>query len=94
MKRTEIVQFITDHNVDIFVVTETWLSDSGDDSVCADVTPTGYTLRSFPRSGRGGGIALIYKNSLSDHLSFNTTMPFAHQSFELVQVSLTQNSSC
>ena len=54
---------------------------------CVDLSPPGYKLRSFPRATRGGGLAAIY----SDHFppSANTTFPFTHSSFELVELTLT-----
>ena len=48
-KRTAIVDFIADHDVDIMIVSETWLRESGDESKCADLRPPGYKLYNFPR---------------------------------------------
>ena len=88
-KRTEIVEFIQDNDLDILILTETWLKENGDDSAIADLTPVNYFLKSFPRSAiRGGGIAVIFKNSLSSHVSFSTVLPFTHPSYECVQVTL------
>ena len=61
-KRSEIERFFElDEAVDIWLLTETWLRCQGDDAKCVDVTPPGYTLRSFPPPppvlrGEGGGI--------------------------------------
>ncbi|KAL8587955.1 hypothetical protein ACOMHN_060067 [Nucella lapillus] len=46
-KRTAIMDFLADHDVDVMVLTETWLKDSGDESKIADLTPPGYKLFSF-----------------------------------------------
>ncbi|KAL8605250.1 hypothetical protein ACOMHN_031191 [Nucella lapillus] len=66
-KRTAIADFLADHNVDVMVLIETWLKESGDESKIADLTPPGYKLFSFPRQltasiKGGGGIAVIMKD--------------------------------
>ena len=58
-KRTEIVEFICDECIDIMFLTETWMRSHGDEAKYADLTPPGYSLRSFPRATRGGGLAVI-----------------------------------
>ncbi|KAL8602013.1 hypothetical protein ACOMHN_008504 [Nucella lapillus] len=37
-KRTAIADFLADHDVDVMVLTETWLRESGDESKIADLT--------------------------------------------------------
>ncbi|KAL8574863.1 hypothetical protein ACOMHN_044885 [Nucella lapillus] len=70
-------------------ITETWLKPQGDEAACVDVTPGGYSMRSFPcQAGRGGGIAFITRNSLFEHATVTTEFPFDHNSFELVQLTL------
>ncbi|KAL8574274.1 hypothetical protein ACOMHN_062952 [Nucella lapillus] len=86
-KCTAIADFLADHDVDVMVLTETWLKESGDESKIADLTPPGYKLFSFPRqltaSIKGGsGIAVIMKDCLASHTSINTTLSFTHTSFE------------
>eukprot|EP00745_Piridium_sociabile_P014218 TRINITY_DN20961_c0_g1_i1.p2 TRINITY_DN20961_c0_g1~~TRINITY_DN20961_c0_g1_i1.p2 ORF type:complete len:290 (-),score=34.81 TRINITY_DN20961_c0_g1_i1:2017-2886(-) len=76
------------------MLTETWLRQYGDEAKCRDLTPPGYTLFSFPRSHdsnikRGGGIAIIIKAPLAQHCAIRTDFPFAHQSFEVAQLTLT-----
>ncbi|XP_076441126.1 uncharacterized protein LOC143280376 [Babylonia areolata] len=63
-KRTQIVDFIKDENMDILFLTETWLKTSGDESKCADLVPPGYKLRSFPRATRELPDLLDYCNLL------------------------------
>ena len=58
-KRTEIVEYICNECVDIMFLTETWMRSHGDEAKYADFTPPGYSLRSFPRATRGGGLAVI-----------------------------------
>lgn len=52
-------------NVDIFAITETWLNVN-DDTTRRAACPEGYYLADHPRStGRGGGTALLYRDSLA-----------------------------
>ena len=59
VKRSEINNFILDHQIDVFFIVETWLKSVGDEAMIADLTPSGYATRSFPRANRGGGLAII-----------------------------------
>ena len=90
-KRFEIATFVEDNAVDVMFVTETWFSAHGDEAKIAELAPSGYVAKSFPRpsGSSGGGIVVIYRTSLHDHLTFKTKFSFAHSSFELVQVSVT-----
>ncbi|KAL8596034.1 hypothetical protein ACOMHN_021074 [Nucella lapillus] len=88
-KRVEIENVIRDESIDIMFITETWLKPQGDEAACVDVTPGGYSMRSFPRQARrGGGIAFITRNSLFEHATVTTEFPFDHNSFELVHLTL------
>ena len=50
---------------DLFAVSETWLTDN-DTAILSDITPQGYKLHHCPRSDRrGGGTALIFKESIN-----------------------------
>ena len=53
-KRTEIVNFVRDEDVDMMFLTETWMKTQGDEAECVDLSPPGYTFKSFPRATRGG----------------------------------------
>ena len=86
-KRTEISSFISDNDIDILFLNESWLRPHGDEAKCADLTPSGCSIRSFPRPSRGGGVAVIYRDSLSPHLTTSTRFSFDHSSFELAQVA-------
>ena len=60
-----IKEYLQENDIDIFGLTETWLNPS-DKLVLADVIPNGYTLHQIPRpSGRGGGVAILHKDSVS-----------------------------
>ena len=90
-KRCEISTFIKDNGVDLFFVTETWLSAQGDEAKTAELAPSGFDVKSFPRQSRsrGGGIATVYKSTLGSNITFKTNFDFTHTSFEVVQASIT-----
>ena len=93
-KRTEICNFITDSDVDIMFLTETWIRPSGDEAKCADLAPPGYSVHSFPRSPvatscRGGDIVFIIRDSLKQNVSCSTSFPFYHSYYEVAQLTLT-----
>ena len=90
-KRCEISTFIKDNGVDLFLVTETWLSAHGDESKTAELAPSGFDVKSFPRQSRsrGGGIATAHKSTFGSNNTFKTNFDFTHTSFEVVQASIT-----
>ena len=65
-RRSDISTFIQDNNIDIMLLTETWLRPAGDEAKMADLAPPGYSVLSFPRSlggsgANGGGYHLRHK---------------------------------
>ena len=66
--KTEFIHdYISDNDVDFAALTETWLtSEPCDQKHIADVIPLGYCSVNTPRPTcqKGGGIALIYKDTL------------------------------
>ena len=89
-KRCEISMFIKDNGVDLFFVTETWLSAQGDEAKTFELASSGFDVKSFPRQSRsrGGGIATVYKSTLGSNITFKTNFDFTHTSFEVVQASI------
>ena len=83
-KRCEISTFIKDNGVDLFFVTETWLSAQGDEAKTVELAPSGFDVKSFPRQSRsrGGGIATVCKSTLGSNIAFKTNFYFTHTSFE------------
>ena len=82
-KRTEINLFITDNNIDIMILTETWLRPVGDEAKINDLSPSGYYVVSVPRPcGRGGGLAFIVKNSLKQFVNIVSSFSFRYTCFE------------
>ena len=65
---SDILTFIQDNNVDIMLLTETWLLPAGDEAKMADLAPPGYSVLSFPCSAggsgaKGKGIAFVIRDS-------------------------------
>ena len=62
--------YVVDRDVDILVVTETWLkADACCDNITRDVTPTGYTFVHSPRlNGIIGGVGMLYRTNLKVQL--------------------------
>ena len=48
-KRCEISTFIKDNGVDLFYVTEIWLSAQVDEAKTVELAPSGLDVKSFPR---------------------------------------------
>ena len=92
-KCAEISTFVTDTRIDLFFITETWLNHRDDEAKIAELAPSGYSARSFPRRSRGGGLAVVFRDTLSTNLTFKTKFDFDHSSFELIQVSVTLQTS-
>ena len=92
-KCAEISTFVSDNGIDLLVITETWMNPRGDETKIADLAPIGYSARSFPRRSRGGGLALIFRDTLATNLTFKTKFDFDHTAFELIQVSVTLQTS-
>ena len=86
-KEDSIHELITDYNLDFLALTETWCSDKSSVSLGL-ITPPGYTITHTNRESRGGGVALIHRDSFKykcDKSVFFTT-------FEYQTVSLQSNS--
>ena len=90
-ERCEISTFVKDNGVDLFFVTETWLSAQGDEAKTVELAPSGFDVKSFPRHSRsrGGGIATIDKSTLGTNITFKPNFDFTHASYEIMQASIT-----
>ena len=90
-RRCEISTFIKDDRVDLFFMTETWLSAQGDEAKTVELAPSGFDVRTFPRQSRSrvGGIAIVCKSTLGSNITIKTNFDFTHTSFEVVQASFT-----
>ena len=65
-KTSALQDFVTDHNIDLMVLPETWLKgDDRDNVILAELLPPGYTIKHKSRQGRGGGVAIMHPSTLS-----------------------------
>ena len=90
-KRCEKSTFIKDNGVDLYFMTETWLSALGDEAKTVELAPSVFDVKTFSRQSRsrGGGIATVYKSTLGSNIKFKTNLYFTHKSLEVVQASIT-----
>ena len=52
------------HDWDILAITETWLKQTGDEAIVAELLSPGYTFHNVSHPcGRGGGVAVVYRNT-------------------------------
>ena len=89
---TDISEIVLDNDLDMLMLTETWLYAEGDEAYESAMTPHGYKSYFFPRRGkRGGGIAFIIKSNLSRYVKLT---PLNYSSFESVEMKLCVKSHC
>ena len=83
-------KFISDHSLDILSLTETWLPPEPLPATLNSFTRPGYSLIHSPRlTGKGGGIAVIYRSFLK---IVQISLP-VFTSFEALCVKLSCSSS-
>ena len=66
-KETFLAQEIKTNNLDLTLITETWLNDTPQDTAWlhqSDLIQSGYTISMHNRPSRGGRIALLYKDDM------------------------------
>ena len=86
-----VKDYVVDNDIDVLAITETWLRPGDHDAVeIGTLCPTGYRFMHVPRlSSRGGGIGLLFKDSLR----INDSLCNTFQSFEIMDVRL-RNVEC
>ena len=87
-KRILLNELIKDESIDLMFIQETWFNVSGDEGICSEIAPPNYKALSFPRSYHGGGLAVVYRKSLDQHITIKTEFDFSHKSFEVFQLTL------
>ena len=84
-KSAPLGELLNDVQPDIVAITETWLTRTHGDNDLAACCPPGYSSAHVPRAtGRGGGVALLFKSTIAVHR--HTCHDFT--SFELLDCSL------
>ena len=79
-------EYITNANIDLCAITETWLKPDNDD-IAKAFPPLGYTILSWPRQDgwRGGGITFVSKS----HINIEEDKDKAeYQTMELLHLSV------
>ena len=76
--------YLTDHNIDVCCVTETWLNNSIPDSF---VCPKDYVVYRHDRCSVGGGVAVFVKNAICS-VAVDIGLPAEYQHVEVVCVDL------
>ena len=77
-----IKDFVIDNDIDILTLTKTWLNpNSNDQTIINSICPTGYLFQQVPREKRGGGVGILYKQSLK--LKAGLIKSATYQSFEV-----------
>ena len=84
-----------ERNLDCVALTETWLlGDENDNVALSALTPPGYNIRHVPRtSGRGGGVAFIYRDHLTIRQDINQPSSSSYESMT-VTVNISSLSFC
>ena len=80
---TDIILKILQNEIDILKITEFWLTNNETDiAISRSITPSGYKFIHLPRPngrGRGGGIALVYRDTLKmEEQQIETFSTFEH----------------
>ena len=82
-KTGTIRDYISDYDIDILCLTETWLS-SNDTAVIAELVPETHIMHHSPRDGRGGGVGVIVSRKIEGVKS----KPLKFQHFECLELSI------
>ena len=90
-KASLVGDYITEKNIDLLAVTETWLKEDADQHVINECVPNGYSFQQSPRlNATGGGLALVYKSSIKLS-SWKALRKF--KSFESTEATLTYHNN-
>ena len=82
------VDIVDNYKLDLVALTETWLK-ADDDIILGEMCPPGYDVTRIPRTtGRGGGVAFVYKKCFKVLLQKNIQF----KSMENIDITLNCNS--
>ena len=90
-KTLALKDHVVDRDIDIFALTETWLSPTQDEPIISDLCPTGYTFSCTSRGSRGGGVAVLHKKSLK--FKKQSIIKHRFKSFEFIDVLLSRKTN-
>jgi hypothetical protein len=88
-----ITHHLITYDLDLLAITETWLTERHGDDDLLNICPTEFSAVHSARLGgrRGGGVALIYRESYRTHV---VSFGYTATSFEYLMVLLQCNSTC
>ena len=91
-KASTISDHVIEYDLDVLIITETWMTKNNAGRVKAEVVPLGYnTLNVMRDNKRGGGLTVLYKSNFSAKAAKNNPPPV---SFEILETSLSLGNSC
>lgn len=82
---------VVEQDVDIFAITESWLSRESDEFIIRDLCLTGYEFRNVPRGSRSGGLGILHKSTI--HFQKQSGIKGKFKSFEFMDLLLKQSST-
>ena len=87
-KTAEIKRFRKENDVDIYLIVESWLTDTQHKTI-SSLKSAENDIKMVPRVGRtGGGICCIHKK----HIDIKQADTYKPKTFELMELTLTSNS--
>ena len=92
-KADVLSEYIVDNDIDILLITETWLSSSSDRNrvVLGDLVPAGYKIHHVPRKRiRGGGVGIVFK----ENLDLQPQASDQYSSFEHIELLMKTGNDC
>ena len=98
-KAPSLHDIINDFQLDVVALTETWIDDDAPLAIKNDVAPEGFSILHIHRAAvlcgptRGGGLALVHRNTLPVRVNPLSTSTIAHTTYERQIVRLVLASS-
>jgi len=99
-KAAQIHSVIDDSDLDILILTETWIARNAPRAIKEDIAPDGYKIHHAHRSAQGkrngtkksgGGIAIVYRDCFSVN-STNSSIGYGTTTFEYLSVFVSFNN--
>ena len=91
-KASLVSDHIIDHDLDVLIITETWMTKNNAGRVKAELIPEGYSsMNQMRENKRGGGLTVLFKNKFTAKQVKSTAQP---SSFEILDINLSVENSC
>lgn len=91
-KTISLADYVVSNDFDVIAITETWLGTSVDAQCLGELVPQGYDILHVPRQNNrpGGGVAVLYKASISLKL-LDSTVSQSYSHFEYLDCKMEIN---